>query len=182
MNSVMSDVKTILGNKLHKAVKESPTADAIATMLAARQRIRGFTDVKRLSMDLSREGFEINDKDVDKFFKLFENEGYGAMKGNRFLWKYNPRLVATAAIKGHDALATELPANQQREHDASRKAKHLSLVKESIQAKEEVHAIPLAEASKVPEVLEINGETYIHMNKEEYKKLQDIKKLISNIK
>lgn len=170
---------TISGKKLNKFIKESKTVDALMTILATRRRIRGFTDIERLKMDIGRE-FEmnVNEQDTEDFFRALETQGYGHVVrsrqfgGNpRFIWKYDMRSVADAAINSKDLEVDELPESMQRLSDASRKPKEKPIkeVKEVVKHDDKIEQIVL------------NGETYIKVDPKEYLDLKRLKALVSKL-
>lgn len=188
-----TEIKLISGNRLHKVIKENKTADNLAHFLAARDRIRGFTDLQRLNMDAVRdEKFDIDEKQSLAFFKALEAEGVGSIVHPRelggrarFMWKYDMRKVCTAAIDGKDVYANELPQSMQRISDASRKPK------EKVTRKKRKVVIPKGKLIKQTTVvvqkpnplnqLNINGQNFIQMSEEEYNKLNKFKELLSQL-
>lgn len=173
--------QTIVGTKLNKLVKESKSVDAMATILASRHRIRGFTDIERLKKDAASE-FEIKmvDKEAEGFFKALENEGYGSIVKSRklggrarFLWKYDMRQVCDAVIKGKNTEANELPESMRRIMDASRKPKS----NKRTYTKKDT-AIP---KTLDPEQMTINGQVFMRISPEELLDLKRLKEAVSKL-
>lgn len=126
MGTITNQVK-LDGTKLHKLLESSTTADALITYFGQRGRIRGFTDMKRVQMDLSRAKFEIVEKDLVAFFDELQKAGYGKviyskLAGGRprFIWKVDMRSLANAAMTGNDIYVEPLKESLVREGDASR--------------------------------------------------------------
>jgi hypothetical protein len=188
MSPVSSNFVTIQGSKLNKAIKDNKSADAFVHYLALRKRGRGFTDVNRLVRDLEDEKFKMDPKSLLTFLKLLENDGLGSVVNSRkfggaprFLWKYDMRKVCEAAINGKDVIAPELPKDQQRVSDASRKHKNKSIKVVSVSKHEPKIKMPLIKLEK-PNSLNINGDNYIKMTEEEYNKLNKMMELFNEIK
>jgi hypothetical protein len=188
--SPVVNTNNVLGSKLNKLVKESKTADAALTSIASRARIRGFTDIARLKMELESEGFDVIDKELEGLFKNFQAEGLGVIVRPRkfggkarFIWKYNMKDVASAAINGKDIKAEELPKDMQRVSDGSRKPKPESKerVKRKYTKKVTTKPASIHPGTKKPKQINLNGQNFVAMSPEEYLNLSRLKEVMKNL-
>ena len=195
MNTIINQLK-IDGHKLHKLQEANPTADSLFHYFAARGRIRGFTDIKRVQMDLTRAKFNIVEKDALAFFDELQKCGYGKMVYSRqaggrprFIWKVDMRTLANAAISQTDIYVEPLKDSLMRECDASRLRKKQNtsypvslLVQREIQEQqrqmhEEAHGtravVKLAESkpSQLPAINSTNSMDQMVINGEIYVKI-----------
>jgi hypothetical protein len=169
----LSTISTIHGKELHKLVEHSQTADALATSLAMRHRTRGFTNIRRLLVELKHQGFNVVEKEAEEFFAALQKDGCGVIVRSRrygvparFLWKFDMRRVAAAVIAGQDTPAEELPKHMQREHDGPRVRKVVPVTVNPVSP-----TPPIVTASELPTIMKINGRTFIDIPEDEYNQL-----------
>lgn len=98
-------METTLNNtKVQEAAKANETALLVSKSLAARKRMRHFTDINRTETQLKRAGNPVVHPDFIKYWKDLQAAGAGSIvygrKGNpdRFMWKYDLKTVSHIAL------------------------------------------------------------------------------------
>lgn len=111
----IQETQTLKGQQLNAVATETPTAHEVALDLAARQRLRHYSDVTRTRIKLVREGKQIVEKDYMAFWQGLEKLSIGTLiyprkKSNpvRFEWHYSLKSVAKAMVEGTDEVASKV--------------------------------------------------------------------------
>ena len=108
---------TIDSETLKRISNANPTAEVVTYVLAMRQRIRAFSDLRRLKISLIRSKERIVESDYQQYWKDLEQAGFGSIvrgrNGNsdRFAWHYSLKEVAKAAIEGKPTEARKINSN-----------------------------------------------------------------------
>jgi hypothetical protein len=103
------------GKALQAIANSSETAKIVTQSLFLRRRLRTFTNIELYKYDLIKNNFHIIDSEYNQFWQDLQEAGMGVIvKGrtgvrSRFLWGYNMKLVAQAAIEGTDIQVADVP-------------------------------------------------------------------------
>lgn len=111
----IQETQTLKGQQLNAVATETPTAHEVALDLAARQRLRHYSDVTRTRIKLVREGKQIVEKDYMAFWQGLEKLSIGTLiyprkKSNpiKFEWHYSLKAVAKSMVEGTDEVASKV--------------------------------------------------------------------------
>lgn len=113
---------------LNQISKANKTAEAIFGIFSERIRFRRVTNLQKLHNDLVNQNKPVDDDDMVQTFKSLEDAGLGALvigrNGNpsRFVWDYNLKEVAKAALEGKPSVdqAARLTAMKRKVHRRTR--------------------------------------------------------------
>ena len=192
-----TEMKHVEGLKLNALIQNNKTADALAHYFASRQRIRPFTDIKRLNMDLVREKFLINEDDSIEFFKALEKQGLGRYIYSRkkdghpcFAWEYSMRKIALAAVNGTDTYVERIAQDKTRIQDGPRRKRKMNIgypvkiaVAAHIKKQETIKEVDTKINALTPPVeIQINGQTLMAISQHEYNQLMKVKELLTAMK
>lgn len=111
----IQETQVLQGTKLNQVATETATAHEVALSLAGRQRLRHFSDVNRMRVNLIRSGKQIVEKDYMTFWQGLEGMGIGTLiyprsknKPVRFEWHYSLKAVSKAMVEGVDQAADKI--------------------------------------------------------------------------
>lgn len=125
----MNNTTVLNGSKLHKIAHKSDSAVVTMTALAMRERFRRYSNIEKMKYLLLNQGEKIVDTDYRQVWKDLEDAGIGSIiygrggRPDRFMWYYDLKQVANAALQNKNEESEKLPEEKRRRGRPSKQEK-----------------------------------------------------------